>query len=232
VQVVANLLNNAAKYTAEGGSISITTNFSDDCVTVSVADNGIGMTTALLARAFNLFAQESQSSGRGHGGLGIGLALVKSFVELHGGSVIGTSEGLGTGCRFDVRLPRIFPAETCGKQSDTVPASATKTLRILVVDDNLEAGNTLSMLLTEFGYEVHVAVDGKEALSRAGNQTFDVCILDLGLPDMTGNELAVQIRLKPGYELALLIAVTGYGQEEDKLNSAARLVAILEEADV
>lgn len=246
VQVLANLLNNAAKYTAEGGSISITTNFSDDCVTVSVADNGIGMTTALLARAFNLFAQESQSSGRGHGGLGIGLALVKSFVELHGGSVIGTSEGLGTGCRFDVRLPRIFPADTCGKQSDTVPASATKTLRILVVDDNLDAGNTLSMLLTEFGYDVHVAVDGKEALSRAGNQTLDVCILDLGLPDMTGNELAVQMRLKPGYDSALLIAVTGYGQEEDKLNSkaagfdhhlvkpidAARLVAILEEADV
>ena len=244
VQVLANLLNNAVKYTAEGGSISIMTRVCDECVTISVADNGIGMTAGLLARAFDLFSQASRSSDRGQGGLGIGLALVKSLVELHGGTVIGTSEGLGTGCRFDVRLPRIFAAEpeTRGRQPGAVPAATTKTRRILVVDDNFDVRNALSMLLTGFGHAVHVAVDGKDALRLAANQSFDVCLLDIGLPDMTGHELAVHIRRQPGCASAMLIAVTGYGHEQDALNSKAagfehhfvkpldlaRLIAILE----
>ena len=246
IQVLANLMNNAIKYTAVEGSISITTSVSDDCVTISVADNGIGMTAALLARAFDLFSQESRSSDRGQGGLGIGLALVKSLVELHGRTVVGISAGLGKGCRFEVRLPRLFAAEARRPLPDTVPAATVKALRILVVDDNVDVGNALSMLLTEFGHDVHVAVDGNDALRRAALQTFDVCLLDIGLPDMTGHELAVQMRRKPGGELATLIAVTGYGQEQDALNSKAagfdhhfvkpvtiaRLIAILESTDV
>ena len=221
VQVLANLLNNAIKYTPAGGTISILTQVSDACVTISVVDNGIGMTAALLARAFDLFSQELRSSDRGQGGLGIGLALVKSLVELHDGNVSGFSAGLGAGCRFEVRLPRLFAAASRAKQPDAVPAVAANARRILVVDDNVDVGAALSMLLTEFGHDVHLAVDGKQALRYAATQTFDACLLDIGLPDMTGHELAVQIRLQQGCESAMLIAVTGYGHEQDALNSRA-----------
>ena len=221
VQVVANLINNAAKYTANGGNITITTAISGGDVIISFVDDGIGMSKDLLDRAFDLFTQESRSSDRAQGGLGIGLALVKSLAELHGGSVSGESDGLGTGCRFVVRLPRISATEKVIKDVEAAPTATDRALRILVVDDNVDAGNMLAMVLTEFGHTVSTATDGKEALIQAANHSFDACLLDIGLPDMTGNQLAAQLRLQDRLKTAMLIAVTGYGQEQDELDSTA-----------
>ena len=221
VQVLANLLSNAVKYTPEEGNILVTTAVSDECIVISVVDDGIGMTKSLLSGAFDLFTQESRSSDRAQGGLGIGLALVKSLVDLHGGQVTGVSDGLGTGSRFEVRLPRVSATETRSEDAETVHAAATASLRILVVDDNVDACNTLSMLLTESGHDVSSAVNGKDALHIASSQAFDICVLDIGLPDMTGNELARQLRLHESCKSATLIALTGYGQEQDLRDSKA-----------
>ncbi|MDN4057206.1 PAS domain-containing protein [Massilia sp. YIM B02769] len=223
VQVLANILNNAAKYTDEGGSISLTSEVRADHVVIEVSDNGIGMTPELAARAFDLFAQAERTSDRAAGGLGLGLALVKSLVELHGGSVTAASAGLGQGSRFSVCLPRMAaaPASEAAGAGDGAAAPAKAALRVLVVDDNADAAAMLAMVLQAYGHQVAVEHGSLAALARARSERPDVCILDIGLPDIDGNELARRLRALPETAHAVLIAVTGYGHDSDRRKSLA-----------
>ena len=218
VQVIANLLNNAAKYTPAGGHIVLGTELEDGRVQLIVADDGIGIDPELASRVFELFAQAQRSPDRSSGGLGLGLALVKNLVELHGGTVKCSSEGAGKGSRFTVSLP----LATAHHESSTRDPGAVnwpgsdKRLRILVVDDNADAAQMLGMFLEMSGYQVDVELDARSALERSRIAPPDVCLLDIGLPEMDGNELARRLRAQPETENALLVAVTGYGYEHDR----------------
>ncbi len=218
VQVAANLLNNAAKYTAEGGHIVLKTEVKGAEVVLSVADDGIGIEPELAQRVFELFAQADRSPDRSSGGLGLGLALVKSLVELHGGTVACFSEGLGRGSRFTVTLPLAEAvAEPGASPAERDRQSATgKSLRILVVDDNVDAAQMLAMYLQASGHHVAVEHGGAKGLDRSRSERPDVCLLDIGLPEMDGNELARRLRAQPETRESLLIAITGYGQEDDR----------------
>jgi PAS domain S-box-containing protein len=222
VQVIANLLGNAAKYTHEGGRIEVTTRVHATHVLVDIRDNGIGMAPELQARAFDLFAQAERTSDRSLGGLGLGLALVKSLVELHHGTVTCASPGPGYGSVFTVCLPR---AVQCGV-NDAAPAltavataATPSALRVLVVDDNVDAAAMLAMILEVAGHEVAIEHGARRALARAQAEAPQVCLLDIGLPEMDGNELARRLRADPVTAGALLIAVTGYGQDSDQAES-------------
>ena len=224
VQVVANLLGNAAKYTHEGGFITVTTHAQDERVFVDVRDNGIGMTPELRARAFDLFAQAERTSDRSLGGLGLGLALVKSLVELHRGKVTCHSAGPGQGSLFTICLPATAPATPVAPAPApaATPATAAPTgLRILIVDDNVDAGAMLAMLLDASGHDVTVENGSVSALARASVDAPQVCLLDIGLPEMDGNELARRLRADPATAGALLVAITGYGQDADQRQTAA-----------
>jgi CheY-like chemotaxis protein/anti-sigma regulatory factor (Ser/Thr protein kinase) len=218
VQVVANILNNAAKYTPESGDIALRVDVDLSHVVIEVKDSGIGMAPDLVARAFDLFAQAERTPDRSSGGLGLGLALVKSLTELHGGDVRCDSPGAGQGSTFTVRLP--LQAEVTGEHSaqhvepDAGPDA--KALRILVVDDNEDAASLLAMLLEASGHEVMVENSARGALDRARQESPDICILDIGLPEMDGIALAGKLRAQLETANALLIAVTGYGQDEDR----------------
>ena len=222
VQILANVLNNAAKYTNEGGNILLKTDVHEAYLLIEVIDNGIGMAPELTAHAFDLFAQAERSSDRSSGGLGLGLALVKSLVELHGGAVTCESEGVGKGSKFTIKLPRITESI---KQTPQHPeqhlANALQSLRVLVVDDNEDAAAMLASLLEATGHEVMVEHASKRALERARIERPDVCLLDLGLPEMDGNELARCLRAQPETADSVLVAITGYGQEEDRKNTLA-----------
>ena len=230
VQVLANLLGNAAKYTPEGGRIvlEMQADAGDPAlVTLSVTDSGIGMTPAVRDAAFELFTQAERTPDRSQGGLGIGLALVKSLVELHGGAVTAYSDGPGTGSRFTVQLPRMRERRVLDK-GDAEPRTPQAPLpaapsrrRVLVVDDNVDAAQLLAMVLENLGYEVLVEHDPHSALAVAAACVPEVCILDIGLPDMDGNELARRLRRQSGTEEALLIAVTGYGRPQDREQALA-----------
>jgi PAS domain S-box-containing protein len=217
VQVIANLLNNAAKYTNEGGNIVLESQVQDDEVLLSVADDGIGMEPELVARVFDLFAQAERTPDRSSGGLGLGLALVKSLVELHGGSVSCTSQGLGKGSKFTVCLPLMATGEdSAGAGAAQAPPPAHRALRVMVVDDNADAAQMLAMFLEDSGHEVLVEHSASRALQRARAEAPDVCLLDIGLPEMDGRELARRMRAQPETAGTVLIAVTGYGQEHDR----------------
>jgi len=223
VQVFTNILNNAAKYTPEGGRIALRTGVQAERLLVEVADNGIGMAPSLVAHVFDLFAQAERPSDRSAGGLGLGLALVKSLVGLHGGTVSCHSAGLGQGSSFTVCLPRAAAPE-----EPAVPASGAaaaqhgvRALRILIVDDNIDAATMLAMLLQASGHAVMVEYGARAGLARARAERPDVCLLDIGLPEMDGNELAQHLRALPETAHALLIAVTGYGQESDRQRTQA-----------
>jgi PAS domain S-box-containing protein len=221
VQVVANLLNNAAKYTPEGGDIVLGMEVDGEDIKVTVSDNGIGMTPELLARAFQLFAQGERTADRSQGGLGIGLALVKSLVELHGGTVAAYSDGIGNGSKFTVCLPHL-KAHTGSSRSapvSAVAASSTRPLKIMVVDDNVDAAEMLAMLVEAMGHQAVVEHSSRKALELALAERPDVCLLDIGLPDMDGNQLAHRLRTHPETASSVLVAVTGYGQEQDRNNS-------------
>ncbi|GHA84009.1 PAS domain-containing protein [Cognatilysobacter bugurensis] len=222
VQVLTNLLNNAAKYTPEGGHIALTIEVEDERVRVIVSDDGIGMSPDMTRRAFALFSQAEQTSDRSQGGLGIGLALVKSLVELHGGSVSATSAGPGLGSQFTVCLPRptTGPART-HDTDDGVPHGASDKLRVLIVDDNQDAASMLEMFLEVSGHTGMTEHGSRQGLERALAERPDVCLLDIGLPDMDGNELARRLRARPEMQHTVLIAVTGYGQDSDRKSTAA-----------
>ncbi len=219
VQVVANLLGNAAKYTPEGGRLEVRGHAVDGHVCIEVQDNGIGMAPELTGRVFDLFAQAERSADRALGGLGLGLALVKSLVELHGGSVACTSPGLGQGSTFSVCLPCLAaeaaPATRAGGDA-AAGTDAGAPLRVLVVDDNVDAAVMLSMVLEAAGHQTVVEHDARAALARARQSPPQVCLLDIGLPEMDGKELARRLRADPVTAGAVLVAVTGYGQDSDR----------------
>lgn len=217
VQVVTNLLNNAAKYTPEGGVIDLRVDAGAGQVTIAVRDNGIGMAPDFLRRVFEMFSQAQRTADRSQGGLGIGLALVKSLVELHHGSIVAKSEGQGCGSEFTVELPRHLAPEMDGTLSKEDQGSVhPAALKLMVVDDNIDAADMLAMYLETSGHEVLVEHASRTALERARREHPDVFMLDIGLPDMDGNELARQLRSIPELASVCLIAVTGYGQEQDR----------------
>ena len=223
IQVLSNLLNNAAKYTPEGGELRVTLGADRERVVIEVADNGIGVAPAMRERIFELFAQAERSSDRAQGGLGVGLSLVKSLVELHGGSVRCESEGLGHGARFVVELPRAA-GQAGSADGDGVAAQvqAGGPLRILVVDDNADAAEMLAMYVGSMGHEVRVENSSSRALLAARNLRPDVGLFDIGLPGMDGYDLARRMRAEPETAGMTLIAVTGYG---DRADVAAALAA-------
>ncbi|MDQ2988399.1 MAG: ATP-binding protein [Pseudomonadota bacterium] len=223
VQVLTNLLQNAAKFTPEGGTVALRVEARAASVLVSVSDSGIGIDTELLPHVFELFTQGKRSSDRSQGGLGLGLALVKSLVVLHGGDVGVASEGAGKGATFTISLPLAAPAgdDATVRAADPEHARARGRLRLLVVDDNVDAAQMLSMFLREAGHEVAVEHGAAAVLERVERETADAHLLDIGLPDMDGNELARRLRARPETARATLIAVTGYGQENDRSSSMA-----------
>jgi signal transduction histidine kinase/ActR/RegA family two-component response regulator len=222
VQVVANLLNNATKYTPEGGTIHLRLEADGGDYVLSVADDGIGMEAALVDRVFDLFTQAERTPDRSQGGLGLGLALVKSLVELHGGSVQAHSAGLGKGSTFTVRLPRHVQDVVLAPQPAAErPLDGAAALRILLVDDNVDAVHTLQLFLHSAGHQVELAYSAGDALALAKVMLPDVCLLDIGLPDFDGNELARRLRLliaaQAGQAAGVtLIAMTGYGRQQDR----------------
>ncbi|HSN31569.1 MAG TPA: ATP-binding protein, partial [Ideonella sp.] len=221
-QVVQNLLHNAAKYTLDGGSIELVARRDGEYVLFSVRDNGVGMTAEVLASAFELFRQARQGLDRAQGGLGVGLTLVQRLVRLHGGSVEARSEGPGRGSEFVVRLPlRAEPAIVRPQAASSTAADGGPRRRILVVDDNADAAQALRLLLEHDGHEVRIALDGPTGLAVARDYRPDVALLDIGLPKMSGYELADQMRTDPALSATVLVAVTGYGQMHDRARASA-----------
>lgn len=218
VQVVANLLDNAAKYTPGGGLITLELGVREERVLLSVRDNGIGMSDDLMAHAFELFTQETRKVDRSTGGLGVGLALTKRLVELHEGTLAADSRGLGQGSEFVVSLPAIsdqpavanLPATHAG-QSVTAQAG-----QVLIVDDNADAADTLAMVVRSFGFEVHVEYGPQAALNHARSNPAKICLLDIGMPVMDGYELARRLRHMPTMYGALLVSVSGFGLDDGR----------------
>jgi signal transduction histidine kinase len=216
-QVISNLLSNAAKYTEVGGQIVISATADAEEVTLSVTDNGIGIAEASLAHVFDIFMQERQASDRAHGGLGLGLAIVRSLVSMHGGTVHASSQGLGTGSCFTIRLAAV---SSQGEPPVVAPVTAlrglpNKVLRVLVVDDNSDAAELLARVMTELGCEARTAHDGPSALALFEIFRPELALVDIGLPVMDGYELAQHIRNRPDTAPVQLVAVTGYGQKRD-----------------
>jgi PAS domain S-box-containing protein len=216
-QVIANLLNNACKFTNNGGRISLTAEPQGDQVVIRVTDNGIGIAPDQLPRIFDMFTQVDTSLERSVSGLGIGLTLVKNLVEMHGGTVEARSNGLGQGSEFVVRLPLgvAVPEASRPAPTDGKPA-AIVSRRILVVDDNRDSAKTMAVLLKLSGHEAHTAFDGLEAVAAAEALRPHVILLDIGLPKLNGYETAITIRDQPWGKDMLLIAVTGWGQDDDR----------------
>lgn len=222
VQVFANILNNAAKYTPEDGHILLSMEVSEDRVSVSVSDNGIGIDPKMLLRVFDLFTQAERSADRSQGGLGLGLALVKKLAELHGGSVVAHSEGIGTGATFTIHLPQAHAPDMkrLALAGGMPVPRAPKSLRLMVVDDNHDAAQSLAIFLQAAGHQVAVEYGPYPVLDRASTESHDVYLLDIGLPGMDGNELARRIRSMPRHAQSVFIAITGYGHEYDRKSAA------------
>ncbi|MEO6624551.1 MAG: ATP-binding protein [Burkholderiaceae bacterium] len=222
VQVIANLLANAAKYTPEGGNIRLAMRVEQEQVVLTVEDDGIGLAADLIPHIFELFIKAERSSDRSAGGLGLGLALVRSLVELHGGKASCASAGLGCGSIFTVTLPLLAADQAASNVAPAVrPRVAPSPLTIMIVDDNADAALALAMFLEELGHRVIVEHGSRVALARARTEQPDVCLLDIGLPEFDGNQLAQQLRAQSETASTTLIAVTGYGQERDRENSLA-----------
>ncbi len=223
VQVVANVLGNATKYTQEGRGIDLRAEVRADHLVISVRDEGIGMDRELTSRVFDLFTQAERSSDRSQGGLGLGLALVRNLVELHGGMVSCSSPGPGKGSTFVITLPllRDETPQDAGTPATPAPTACAGALKVLVVDDNVDAAETLGLLLAAHGHEVVIEHDSLRALERARSVAPDVCLLDIGLPEMDGRELARRLRAQPETANAVLVAVTGYGQQQDREDAFA-----------
>jgi PAS domain S-box-containing protein len=223
-QVLTNLLNNAAKYTDEGGHIALVAGLEEDEVVIRVRDDGVGIAAEMLPKVFDLFAQVDGSVERSHGGLGIGLTLVRSLVEMHGGRVVVESDGPGLGTEFTVRLPRLFHRSEFVVPPAALPLQSkpgqTTSRRILVVDDNVDALRGMARLLGRSGHEVLTAEDGHSALVATRDHGPEVVILDIGLPGMSGYDVAQAIRRQAGAEV-ILIALSGYAQERDRQRSTA-----------
>jgi CheY-like chemotaxis protein len=217
-QVLSNLLTNAAKYTDSPGRISLSARIHGDTLRISVKDNGIGLSQAALSEIFTMFSQVHDSHARTEGGLGIGLALVKGLVDLHGGTVDVFSDGPERGSEFVVTIPCRMSdvAEAAGSAFADEATGATIARKILVADDNQDAANTLALLLRLAGHDVRTAHGGHAALTLAHEFHPEFALLDIGMPDLNGYEVAKQLRLTDGGKNVRLIALTGWGQDEDK----------------
>jgi PAS domain S-box-containing protein len=215
-QVLSNLLTNAAKYTDPGGHIELLVIKHEHLLTISVKDNGIGIAPGSIDHIFEMFSQVEDVSGRSEGGLGIGLALVKGLTQLHGGTVEAQSGGLGRGSEFIVRLPWVADATAPPVHRELEPPKTTSRPRVLIADDNRDAAESLAMLLSLAGHEVRVTHSGRAAVSLA--QTFrpEVALLDIGMPDLSGYEVARELRREPWGSGLHLIAITGWGQPDDR----------------
>ena len=219
-EVIVNLLNNAVKYTPEGGHIWLSLQQEGDRIVLRIRDTGVGIVPDSLPHLFELFTQAPRSLDRSQGGLGVGLAVVRKLVEMHGGTVEAQSAGPGKGSEFIVRLPVLSPptgrSQIPSKKGDEQSGSGW---RVLVVDDNVDSADSIAMLLQVSGHEVRVVYSGQDALDMAGKYQPDIVLLDIGLPVMDGYEVARRLRKHPELKALKLIAVTGYGQESDRLQS-------------
>jgi PAS domain S-box-containing protein len=215
-QILSNLLTNAAKYTDAGGHIELSAQIAGGRLSLRVKDDGIGLSTDALSRIFTMFAQVDGSAGRSEGGLGIGLALVKGLVTLHGGSVRAQSDGAGRGSEFIVELPIAAVREEVVAPLGSDAAAPLGSRRVLVADDNKDAADTLGLLLELYGHEVRVAHSGNAALAVAHSFHPNVALLDIAMPDLSGYEVARNLRVDTCCPDILLIALTGYGQDGDK----------------
>lgn len=216
-QVVVNLLNNAAKYTEEGGQIRLSARQEGDEMVLRVRDTGVGIAPEILPHVFDLFTQADRSLDRSQGGLGIGLALVRNLVEMHRGTVDAWSPGLGRGSEFTVRLPVLLSPASHAPNAPTPPAGQVAGgLRVLVVDDNEDAANMFAEVLGIWGHDVQRAYTGPIALEMAAAYRPDVVLLDIGLPGINGYEVARRLRQIPHLEGVTIIALTGYGQDSDR----------------
>ena len=247
MQVLLNLLDNAAKYTEPGGVVSLSVRTEEDAVSISVRDTGIGIAPEHVDHLFELFFQADRSLERGAGGLGIGLSLVRDLVSMHGGSVTARSAGRGRGSEFVVRLPRATAPETTTSLPPPARAASTapafEALRVLVVDDNADSAQSLALVLELAGHHAEVAADGEAGLGRAEALRPDVLLLDIGMPRMNGFDVCRRIRAQPWGAAVIMIAQTGWGQEEDRQRTreagfdahlvkpvdAARLLALIAE---
>jgi signal transduction histidine kinase/CheY-like chemotaxis protein len=219
-QAIANLLNNAAKYTPRGGRIWLTGERRDGAASITVRDTGAGIAPEMLSSIFEMFTRGEQSQAHSQGGLGIGLTLVKRLIELHGGVVTAQSDGRGQGSSFVMRLP-IIDQPTDAPNGAREPARALdSSLRILVVDDNHDTADSLALLLRNAGSEVRTAYDGLEALEVANEFRPDVGLLDIGLPKADGHTVARRLRMEPWGKRMRLIAITGWSSESDRARSA------------
>jgi CheY-like chemotaxis protein/anti-sigma regulatory factor (Ser/Thr protein kinase) len=216
-QIVANLLTNAAKYTEPGGRLRLLAALDEDDVVIEVADNGIGIASESMPAVFDMFTQLRGGGADDHsaGGLGIGLALTKGLVELHGGTIAVRSEGVDRGSTFTVRLPRGEPPARAEAAHDVEPRAASAR-RVLVADDNRDAAESLAALLALEGHEVTLAFDGEQALQAWRRLRPQVCLLDIGMPLRTGNDVAREIRAEAGDAPPTLVAITGWGQDHDR----------------
>ncbi|NIA56712.1 response regulator [Massilia sp. TW-1] len=221
-QVLSNLLNNAAKYTPDGGLIQLVVQRDTNEVSICVIDNGIGIDPGVLPDIFDLFSQAPAGSERRQGGIGIGLSIARKLVEMHGGALIAKSAGLGHGSCFIVRLPlvHIDVPVTVPQVSAPSPASEASGRRILILDDNVDAADTLGALLSLLGHTVEIAHTGRDAVTLARRFLPQVAFLDIGLPDISGYDVARQLRKEPELQGIHLIALTGWGAAEDRANSA------------
>jgi signal transduction histidine kinase len=223
IQIVGNILSNAVKYTHAGGRIELTGSCTGEHIEIRIRDNGIGIEPDLIPTVFNLFAQASRADPGNQAGLGIGLALVKRLVELHGGEVEAYSAGLGKGSEFTLRFPRLTSiAESASapeRPAAVLAAAAAAQRRILIADDNRDALESLAQLLQLAGHEVYQAADGVQALAVASEMRPDVAMLDIGMPGLDGYEVARRIRAQDWGRGTTLVAVTGWGQESDRRRS-------------
>jgi signal transduction histidine kinase/ActR/RegA family two-component response regulator len=215
-QVLSNLLNNAARYMNPGGQIWIGAKQQEDEVVIQVRDAGVGIAAEMLPHIFNMFTQVDRSTRQAQGGLGIGLTLVRTLVQMHGGRVEASSPGIGQGSEFVVRLPLNRAATISQQTGPDPPIPALPSRRVLVVDDNRDAAQSLGLLLTLLGVEVRVVNDGRSALEILSSYRPTVVLLDIGMPGMDGYEVAQRIRQRSEFRDVMLIALTGWGQEEDR----------------
>jgi CheY-like chemotaxis protein len=214
-QVLSNLLNNAAKYTNRGGRVTLKAGVEDRTLVVEVADTGIGIAPDMLDTVFEMFVQVDSTLERSVAGLGVGLSLARKLVELHGGTIEAKSEGLGHGSRFVARLPIVVDPEPIAKPTPAAFIS-TESYRILLADDNVDFVNSIGALLTAMGHSVVITHNGPDALAAAARFCPDYAFLDIGLPHMSGYDLARGIRRLACGSMTVLIAVTGWGQEKDR----------------
>ncbi|MEN0039649.1 MAG: response regulator [Cellvibrio sp.] len=221
-QIVANLLLNAAKFTEPGGRIGLYVDLQKQGARIRITDNGIGIEAGAINAIFNLFSQHGHLSDQVQDGLGIGLSLVKNLVSLHGGTVTAISDGLGKGSTFEIVLPVLSQTQIDAKcKMAEQPEVSSEVKKVLIVDDNVDAADTLAQLLGMTGHSVKVAYTGQQAIDIAAQFPADIIFLDIGLPDMSGYEVAAQLRALPNGKQFTLIALTGYGQEQDRSNAFA-----------